>query len=88
MSISAEAVNSTVAKPAPNVRAASILSSSALGIGLPVLTCSACFSSTAGTSVSRDFVELPSQLYEHWLTVPATDGQVTSVSMPCSAWPN
>ncbi|MBA69881.1 MAG: peptidase M3 [Rhizobiales bacterium] len=24
----------------------------------------------AGTSVSRDFVELPSQLYEHWLTVP------------------
>jgi peptidyl-dipeptidase Dcp len=26
--------------------------------------------SIAGTSVSRDFVELPSQLYEHWLTVP------------------
>ncbi|WP_254492786.1 M3 family metallopeptidase [Bartonella sp. B1099] len=26
--------------------------------------------SVAGTSVSRDFVELPSQLYEHWLTVP------------------
>ena len=26
--------------------------------------------SQAGTSVSRDFVELPSQLYEHWLTVP------------------
>jgi peptidyl-dipeptidase Dcp len=24
----------------------------------------------AGTGVSRDFVELPSQLYEHWLTVP------------------
>ncbi|PWL17526.1 peptidase M3 [Falsochrobactrum shanghaiense] len=24
----------------------------------------------AGTAVSRDFVELPSQLYEHWLTVP------------------
>ena len=25
----------------------------------------------AGTAVSRDFVELPSQLYEHWLTIPA-----------------
>jgi peptidyl-dipeptidase Dcp len=28
--------------------------------------------SVAGTSVYRDWVELPSQLYEHWLTVPAT----------------
>jgi peptidyl-dipeptidase Dcp len=27
--------------------------------------------SLTGTAVSRDFVELPSQLYEHWLTVPA-----------------
>ena len=26
--------------------------------------------SVAGTAVARDFVELPSQLYEHWLSVP------------------
>ncbi len=30
------------------------------------------YPSVAGTSVARDFVELPSQLYEHWLTVPET----------------
>ncbi len=30
------------------------------------------YPSISGTSVSRDFVELPSQLYEHWLTVPET----------------
>lgn len=30
------------------------------------------YPSLSGTSVSRDFVELPSQLFEHWLTVPAT----------------
>ena len=28
------------------------------------------YPSLSGTSVSRDFVELPSQLYEHWLTAP------------------
>ena len=28
------------------------------------------YPSISGTSVSRDFVELPSQLYEHWLKVP------------------
>ncbi|MEP2028726.1 MAG: M3 family metallopeptidase [Paracoccaceae bacterium] len=29
------------------------------------------YESISGTSVARDFVELPSQLYEHWLDVPA-----------------
>ena len=28
------------------------------------------FESISGTSVARDFVELPSQLFEHWLEVP------------------
>lgn len=28
------------------------------------------YPSVAGTAVARDFVELPSQLFEHWLTVP------------------
>ncbi len=29
------------------------------------------YESISGTSVARDFVELPSQLYEHWLDVPS-----------------
>ncbi|MEE9375854.1 MAG: M3 family metallopeptidase [Rhizobiaceae bacterium] len=28
------------------------------------------YPSVAGTAVARDFVELPSQVFEHWLTVP------------------
>ncbi|MGE0697976.1 MAG: M3 family metallopeptidase [Hyphomicrobiaceae bacterium] len=33
------------------------------------------YPSLAGTAVSTDFVELPSQLYEHWLTTPEVLGR-------------
>jgi peptidyl-dipeptidase Dcp len=35
------------------------------------------YPSIAGTAVSRDFVELPSQLYEHWLETPEILGKFT-----------
>lgn len=45
------------------------------------------YGSISGTSVARDFVELPSQLYEHWLSVPEVLERharhaVTGVPMP------
>lgn len=40
------------------------------GHGLHGLMSDVRFPFISGTSVARDFVELPSQLYEHWLTVP------------------
>ncbi|MEC9342376.1 MAG: M3 family metallopeptidase [Pseudomonadota bacterium] len=40
------------------------------GHALHGLLTQATYPSVSGTAVSRDFVELPSQLYEHWLTVP------------------
>ncbi|MCK0141875.1 M3 family metallopeptidase [Aliiroseovarius sp. F20344] len=33
------------------------------------------YPSISGTSVARDFVELPSQLYEHWMEVPEVLGK-------------
>ncbi|MCO5733551.1 M3 family metallopeptidase [Rhizobium sp. SSA_523] len=40
------------------------------GHGLHGILSDVTYPSVSGTGVSRDFVELPSQLYEHWLTVP------------------
>ena len=40
------------------------------GHGLHGLLSDVTYPSLAGTAVSRDFVELPSQLYEHWLSRP------------------
>jgi peptidyl-dipeptidase Dcp len=45
------------------------------------------YESISGTSVARDFVELPSQLFEHWLEVPAVLSEfathaVTGAAMP------
>ncbi len=40
------------------------------GHGLHGLLSNVTYPSLWGTSVSRDFVELPSQLYEHWLSRP------------------
>ena len=40
------------------------------GHGLHGLLSDVTFPSIAGTAVSTDFVELPSQLYEHWLSTP------------------
>jgi len=40
------------------------------GHGLHQMLSDVTYESISGTSVARDFVELPSQLFEHWLEVP------------------
>ncbi len=45
------------------------------GHGLHGLLSDVTFPSIAGTAVSTDFVELPSQLYEHWLSTPEVLGR-------------
>jgi len=40
------------------------------GHALHVMLSDVTYGFVSGTSVARDFVELPSQLYEHWLSVP------------------
>ena len=41
-----------------------------LGHALHQMLSNVTYESVSGTSVARDFVELPSQLFEHWLEVP------------------
>ncbi|SMR81580.1 peptidyl-dipeptidase Dcp Metallo peptidase. MEROPS family M03A [Aliiroseovarius halocynthiae] len=45
------------------------------------------YPSISGTSVARDFVELPSQLYEHWLEVPEVLGKFATHSKTGEAMP-
>ncbi|SPF75391.1 Dipeptidyl carboxypeptidase [Aliiroseovarius pelagivivens] len=45
------------------------------------------YSSISGTSVARDFVELPSQLYEHWLEVPEVLGKFATHARTGEAMP-
>ena len=42
------------------------------GHGLHGLLSRVCYPSQSGTAVRRDFVEFPSQVFEHWLSVPET----------------
>ncbi len=46
------------------------------------------YSSISGTSVARDFVELPSQLYEHWLEVPEVLGEFATHADTGEAMPD
>ena len=45
------------------------------------------YPSISGTSVARDFVELPSQLYEHWLEVPEVLGKFATHAKTGDAMP-
>jgi peptidyl-dipeptidase Dcp len=45
------------------------------------------YESVSGTSVARDFVELPSQLYEHWLEVPQVLGEFATHARTGEAMP-
>jgi peptidyl-dipeptidase Dcp len=45
------------------------------------------YESISGTSVARDFVELPSQLYEHWLDVPEVLGEFATHAETGEAMP-
>ena len=46
------------------------------------------YQSISGTSVARDFVELPSQLYEHWLEVPEVLSEFATHAVTGAAIPD
>jgi peptidyl-dipeptidase Dcp len=50
------------------------------GHGLHGLLSNVTYPRLAGTSVVRDFVELPSQIYEHWLETPPVLSRLTHYS--------
>ena len=77
------------AKPAPGQEALLSLNDARtlfheFGHALHGMLSDVTYPSLSGTSVSRDFVELPSQLYEHWLTVPATTRPMSRSHGRCS----
>jgi len=45
------------------------------------------YESISGTSVARDFVELPSQLFEHWMEVPEVLGEFATHATTGKAMP-
>ena len=57
------------------------------GHGLHGLLSDVTYPSIAGTSVVRDFVELPSQLYEHWLMRPEVLQRFACTPRPASRCP-
>lgn len=50
-----------------------------MGHALHGLLSNVTYQRLSGTSVARDFVELPSQIYEHWLEEPAVLARLTHV---------
>ena len=67
--------NQNITRPAAGERALISLDEAQtlfheFGHGLHGLLSTAHYPSLSGTAVSRDFVEFPSQVYEHWITEP------------------
>lgn len=67
--------NQNIVPPAPGERALISVSEARtlfheFGHGLHGLLSKVRYPSLSGTAVSRDFVEFPSQVYEHWITEP------------------